>query len=138
MTSVDFQSLEAQVRAEADHKVQVLREIVETHTALTNTRDEFLVADAERVRRLNTLVSEARSAGFDTKTLKPFTVEHLSASRPPAAKAGGTRRRRRTKKDEPQQVSTPTAVPDNHAAHRNPGEQFAAPADAADRTAISA
>lgn len=137
MTSVDFQSLEAQVRAEADHKVQVLREIVETHTALTNDRDEFLVADAERVRRLNTLVSEAQSAGFDTKTLKPFTVDHLSSSRPTAAKAGGTRRRR-TKKNEPEQASAPTAVPDNHAPQNDPGEQSASQADAVDRTAISA
>lgn len=137
MTSVDFQSLEAQVRAEADHKVQVLREIVETHTALTNDRDEFLVADTERVRRLNTLVSEARSAGFDTKTLKPFTVEHLSASRPAATKAGGSRRRR-TKKDEPEHVSAPTAVHDNHAPQSEAGEQSAPQADSADRTAISA
>ncbi|WP_020109766.1 hypothetical protein [Nocardia sp. 348MFTsu5.1] len=136
MTAVDFQSLEAQVRAEADHKVRVLREIVETHTALTNDRDEFLVADAERVRQLNALVSEARSAGFDPKTLKPFTVEHLSSSRPAGSKSGT--RRRRTKKAESEHVSAPAAGSETRTPQGDASGQSVPHFESTDRDAISA
>lgn len=136
MTSIDFQSLEAQVRAEADHKVQVLREVVESHTALTNDRDRFLAADAERVRHLNALVSEARAAGIDIKTLKPFAVEHLTPSRRAPSKVGGTRRRR-AKKSDAKHVSTP-AGPQVPTPEGDAGEQSAQHPEATDRNAISA
>ena len=90
-TAINFESLEAQVRAEADRKVTVLREIVDTHTTLTHERDAFLASDAERLRKLNTLMAEAKAAGFDVKTLRPFDVDPLTA-----AKVSGPRRTRRT------------------------------------------
>ncbi|MDV7137100.1 hypothetical protein [Williamsia muralis] len=90
-TAIDFESIEAQVRAEAERKVTVLREIMDTHKTLTHERDAFLAADSERLRTLNTLLTEAKAAGFDHKTLKPFDVDPLAT-----AKAANPRRARRT------------------------------------------
>lgn len=80
--AIDFDTIEAQVRADAERKVTVLREIVDTHTDLTREREAFLSADADRVRRLTALLAEASAAGFDRKTLAPFHAEPLSTKRP--------------------------------------------------------
>ena len=90
-TAINFESIEAQVRAEAERKVTVLRQIVDTHKTLTHERDAFLAADSERLRTLNTLLTEAKAAGFDHKTLKPFDVDPLATAR-----ATSPRRPRRT------------------------------------------
>ena len=90
-TAINFESIEAQVRAEAERKVTVLREIMNTHKTLTHERDAFLAADSERLRTLNTLLTEAKAAGFDHKTLKPFDVDPLGTAKP-----ASPRRPRRT------------------------------------------
>ena len=92
--AIDFESIEAQVRADAERKVSVLREIVDTHTELTRQRDAFLVDDAERVRRLSGLVAEAKAAGFDVKTLAPFHAEPLATKRAPQRKRSAASRPR--------------------------------------------
>lgn len=107
-TAINFESIEAQVRAEAERKVTVLREIVDTHKTLTHERDEFLAADAERVRQLTALITEAKGFGFDTKTLKPFDVDPLSA-----AKVSGPRRTRRTAARPAPVVSSERTGPDH-------------------------
>ena len=135
-TAINFESLEAQVRAEAERKVTVLREIVAAHTTLTHQRDAFLAADAERVRQLGALVSEARAAGFDVKTLKPFEVEHLSSSRT-GSKAGGSRRRRTNKKDAADQNTAATAGVSAES-HSDRDEQSRAAFGAGDHDALSA
>ncbi|WP_051722138.1 MULTISPECIES: hypothetical protein [Actinomycetes] len=135
-TAINFESLEAQVRAEADRKVTVLREIVTAHATLTHQRDAFLAADAERVRQLGALVSEARTAGFDAKTLKPFEVEHLTSSRT-GSKTGGSRRRRTNKKDAADQSTVATAGVSAES-HSAGNEQSRAAFDAGDHDALSA
>lgn len=107
-TAIDFESIEAQVRAEAERKVTVLREIMNTHKTLTHERDAFLAADSERLRTLNALLTEARAAGFDHKTLKPFDVDPLSA-----AKVSGPRRTRRTAARPAPVVSSERTGPDH-------------------------
>ena len=135
-TAINFESLEAQVRAEAERKVTVLREIVAAHTTLTHERDAFLAADAERVRQLGALVSQARTAGFDDKALKPFEVEHLSSSRT-GSKAGGSRRRRTNKKDAADQSTAATAGVSAES-HRDGDEQPRAAFGAGAHDALSA
>lgn len=118
-TAIDFESIEAQVRADAERKVTVLREIVDTHTNLTTERDAFLAADAERVRRLSALIAEAKAAGFDQKTLAPFQSEPLSAKRPVTRKRAASRART---------ASTPSVAADTPA---GTGRTTSAAADAA-------
>ncbi|SIS23167.1 hypothetical protein [Williamsia sterculiae] len=79
--AIDFASIESQVRAEADRKVEVLRAIVDTHTQLTAARDAFFADDARRVAELSALTKEASDLGLDTKHIKPFEVSRLSPSR---------------------------------------------------------
>ena len=136
-TAINFESLEAQVRAEAERKVTVLREIVAAHTTLTHERDAFLAADAERVRQLGALVSQARTAGFDDKTLKPFEVDHLTSSRT-GSKAGGSRRRRTNKKDAADQSTAATAAGVSAESHSDGDEQPRAAFGADDHDALSA
>lgn len=94
--AIDFDTIEAQVRADAERKVTVLREIVDTHTDLTREREAFVSADADRVRRLTTLLAEASAAGFDRKTLAPFHAEPLGAKRPATRKRTAAPRTRTT------------------------------------------
>ncbi|MFJ6099360.1 hypothetical protein [Williamsia muralis] len=135
-TAINFESLEAQVRAEAERKVTVLREIVAAHTTLTHERDAFLAADAERVRQLGALVSQARTAGFDDKTLKPFEVDHLTIARA-GSKAGGSRRRRSNKKDAADQNSVATAGVSTES-HSDGDEQSRPAFGAGDHDALTA
>jgi hypothetical protein len=110
-TAIDFETIEAQVRADAERKVTVLREIVDTHTELTRDRDAFLVEDAERVRRLSALIAEAKAAGFDQKTLAPFQAEPLATKRPAARKRTPAPTRRAASAQPTTSDRNPSATP---------------------------
>lgn len=109
MPELDINSIAQSVRAEAERKIEVLEQIVDTHTSITTARDEFLAADTAGVSTLSALLAEAEKHGVDAKMLRGFKVDPLTAAATPRRRGTGAPRGRRSSTTSPTPASTPLA-----------------------------
>ena len=106
MPELDINSLAQSVRAEAERKIEVLQQIVDTHQSITTARDEFLATDMANVSNLSALLVEAEKHGVDAKLLRPFKVDPITTGARRRS-SGASRGRRSSTSSTPPAVTPP-------------------------------
>lgn len=109
MPELDMTSIAQSVRAEAERKIEVLEQIVDTHQSITTARDEFLSTDMANVSALTALIAEAERYGVDAKLLRPLKVDPITTGSA-RRRTPGVPRGRRSAASTTSQSTPPPAV----------------------------
>lgn len=96
--TTDFATLEERIRAEAERKIDVAKQLATAQRTLLAAREEFARTDAENLKAVKAATDDARAAGFTETELKSLGLLDTPTPSRGARQSVATRRKPGTRR----------------------------------------